>query len=208
MVSLVDDCLGRIMDTLRAQGRDDDTLVIFTSDHGEMLGDHALLLKGAMMYDEAVRVPMLVRWPGRVPAGSRTDALVGVHDVAATVREATALGPWEGDQGISLREVVENPAAARPYALTEYRDSGYPDDEPVHTTMFRNERYKIVVVHGWLDSGGKPEGELYDLVEDPNELTNLWDDAEYVGVRGELMAGLVEAMVDAEDRSAVRKAPW
>jgi hypothetical protein len=74
--------------------------------------------------------------------------------------------------------------------------------------MFRTDRYKMVVVHGWLDAGTKPEGELYDLAEDPQELVNQWDDPRFAGVRSELYAGMVEALVNAEDRSATRKKPW
>lgn len=208
MVSLVDDCVGTILDALRGSGREDDTLVVFTSDHGEMLGDHALLLKGAMMYEQAVRVPMIVRWPGQLRGGCRSDALVGLLDIATTIREATALPTSPKDQGISLRDVVKNPGKARPYALTQYRDSGYPDERPVHTTMYRTDRYKMIVVHGWLDAGTKPEGELYDLAEDPDELVNQWSDPRFAGIRSELYAGMVEALVNAEDRSAIRVKPW
>ncbi len=91
MVSLVDDCGGRVLNELDRRGKADNTLVLFTSDHGEMLGDHAMLLKGPMMYDTAVRVPLIVRWPAQVPAGARVGGLVGVHDVARTVRPATGL---------------------------------------------------------------------------------------------------------------------
>ena len=69
MVSFVDDEVGRILSALDELGLRESTLVVFSSDHGEMLGDHGLLLKGPMMYEGAVRVPLLMRWPGVLPDG-------------------------------------------------------------------------------------------------------------------------------------------
>lgn len=209
MVSLVDDCVGRILDTLRQKGLEQDTLVVFTSDHGEMLGDHALLLKGPMMYDVAVRVPMIVRWPGRVPAGHRVgDGFVGLHDVASTVRDATGLPPSDRDQGASLVAVAAGDAPPRRYALCEYRDSGYPYDPPVHTTMYRTDRHKLVVWHGEPATSAARSGELYDLAEDPDELHNLWDREEHLRTQSDLYAQLADVVVSLEDRRAPRVAPW
>lgn len=208
MVTMVDEGVGSILHKLDELGLRDDTLVIFTSDHGEMLGDHAMLLKGPMMYEAAVRIPMIVRWPGQVPAGEHIDGLVGIHDVATTVREATGLPPLARDQGISLIAVASGARQPRPFALCEYRDSGYSYDPPVHTTMYRTDRYKLVVWHGEPATGAKRSGELYDLIEDPDELENLWGAPDRLGLRAELYAELVDSLVSLEDRSAPREAPW
>ena len=90
MVTLVDDEVGRILDALDAQGLADDTIVVFTSDHGEMLGDHQLMLKGPFMYDCAVRVPLIVRWPGHLERGRRSE-LVQWVDLAPTFLEAAGV---------------------------------------------------------------------------------------------------------------------
>ena len=71
MIELIDDQVGRVLDALRESGQADDTLVIFTSDHGEMLGDHGLIQKGCRFYEGLVRVPLILAWPGRVRAGQR-----------------------------------------------------------------------------------------------------------------------------------------
>jgi arylsulfatase len=208
MVSLVDDCTGRILDLLDSRGLAENTLVIFTSDHGEMLGDHAMLLKGAMMYDSAVRVPMIARWPGSIPAGCRVDGFVGLHDIAHTVRVAAGLPESPRDQGMDLVAVSRGEVSPRPFALSQYRDSGYSYDPQVFTTMFRSGAHKIVVWHGDPATHRERTGELYDLVEDPDELTNRWDDAAWAPVKARLLAELVDAVVALEDRSAVRTHPW
>lgn len=208
MVSLVDDCVGRLLDDLEARGLTDDTLVIFTSDHGEMLGDHAMLLKGPMMYDVAVRVPMIVRWPLNVPAGTHVDGLVGVHDVARTVRKATGLIPSPRDQGLDLVGVARGVQPARSWALAQYRDAGYPNEPEVHSTMLRSGNHKIVVWHGEPATARKRAGELYDLATDPDELTNLWDDAAHLATKAALLAELADVTASIEDRSAPRPLPW
>ena len=208
MITLVDDCLGRLLAALKERDLDQDTLVIFTSDHGEMLGDHAMLLKGPMMYDVAVRVPMLLRWPGRVPAGARPPGLVGVHDVARTVRVATGLQPSARDQGLDLVSVARGEQPARTWALSQYRDSGYANDPPVHSTMLRSGHHKIVIWHGGPATERERTGELYDLATDPSELVNLWADPGYLADRARLLAEYADVSVAMEDRSATRAKPW
>ncbi|MHA6616546.1 sulfatase family protein [Pseudonocardia sp. DLS-67] len=208
MVTLVDDCVGRIMQALRDRGRAEDTLVIFTSDHGEMLGDHAMLLKGPMMYEGAVHVPMIVSWPGRVPAAERVDGFVGVHDIARTVRTAAGLPQTALDQGTDLVGVARGEQPAREYALSEYRDSGYGYDPEVLTTMLRAGDHKLVLWHGEPATARPATGELYDLAADPDELHNLWDDPAHAPVQARMLTTLVDVGVALEDRSAVRTHPW
>lgn len=207
MVTLVDDCVGRLLALLREEGIERDTLVIFVSDHGEMLGDHGLLLKGPMMYEEAIRVPLIIRWPGHVDAGARVGGFVSSLDVATTIRDATGVTRPPRDQGKDL-VAVANGAPARPYAWAEYRDSGYSYDPPVDTTMFRDEDYKLIVWHGDPDLGTAATGELYDLNNDPHELLNLWDSADYTKVRLRLYEQLADVQKAHEDRGAPRVAPW
>lgn len=206
MVSLVDDSIARILESLRASGTDRDTMVIFTSDHGEMLGDHALLLKGAMMYECAVRVPMIIRWPGHVPAGDRVNDFIGSHDVARTIRCATGLPDHPRDQGIDLVGVAAGDRAARSEAITQYRDSGYPTDPAIHTTMLRTATHKLVVHHS--ESSRPHGGELYDLDRDPDELDNLFGSSGATEIQMELYRRLVDVTFQTEDRSAVREFPW
>ncbi|MEQ7004860.1 sulfatase-like hydrolase/transferase [Actinopolymorpha sp. B17G11] len=210
MVSLVDAEVGRILATLDEEGLAENTLVIFTSDHGEMLGDHQLMLKGPMMYDCAVRVPLLMRWTGVLPAGVRRSELVQWIDLGATVLDAAGLPPLPRGQGASLLDLArgEEDAWQRDWALSEYRDSGHPYDPAVHTTMLRHDRWKLVVHHGEPATARARTGELYDLVADPHELTNLWDDPERAPVRLALQEKLLDVLVATEDRSQPREAYW
>jgi arylsulfatase len=210
MVTLVDAEVGRILATLEQEGLAGNTLVVFTSDHGELLGDHQLMLKGPMMYDCAVRVPLLMRWPGVLPMGGRRTELVQWIDLAPTVLDAAGLPPLARGQGASLLRLArgESNAWERDWALSEYRDSGHPYDPPVHTTMLRHDRWKLVVHHGGPATGRQRTGELYDLDADPQELDNLWDVATHAGVRLALQEKLLDVLVAAEDRSQSREAFW
>ncbi|MGH2601495.1 MAG: sulfatase-like hydrolase/transferase, partial [Dehalococcoidia bacterium] len=102
MVTLIDDEVRRILDALARSGLAGETLVVFTSDHGEMLGDHELLLKGPMFYEGAVRVPLLMRWPGVLPAGERRDQLVQWIDLGTTLCAAAGTPPPPHAQGADL----------------------------------------------------------------------------------------------------------
>ena len=210
MISLIDDEVRRVLAALDAAGLREETLVIFTSDHGEMLGDHQLLLKGPMMFEGAVRVPLILRWPGRLPAGVRRSELVQWIDLPNTFLETAGLPPLPRGQGASLLPLARGDAgvAWRDWALCEYRDSGHPYDPPVHTTMLRRGRYKLIVHHGAPATRRARTGELYDLAADPDELTNLWADPAHAQTRVELQDYLLDVLVATEDRTPPREALW
>ena len=88
MIELIDDNVGRMLESLERSGQRDETIVIFMSDHGEMLGDHGLLLKGCRFYEGAVRVPLIIFWPGHFLEGRRRGSLVELLDIAPTLLEA------------------------------------------------------------------------------------------------------------------------
>ncbi|WUJ69569.1 sulfatase-like hydrolase/transferase [Kribbella soli] len=203
MVTLVDDEVGRILDALDAQGLSDDTLVIFTSDHGEMLGDHQLMLKGPMMYEQAVRVPLILRWPSHLKPGTRCAELVQWIDLAPTILTAAGLQPR--GQGQDLLPLATDQQAGRGWALSEYRNSGHPYDPPVHLTMLRRGQWKLVVQHA---TSHERTGELYDLTADPDELQNLWDDPLHRDIRTDLQEFMLDVLVATEDRSQARVADW
>ena len=210
MVTLVDDEVGRIMAALAELGLAEQTLVVFTSDHGELLGDHGLLLKGPMFYEGAIRVPLILRWPGVLPAGERRADPVEWLDLGATVLAAAGAPPLPGDQGQNLLPLAvgTRDAPRRGWALCEYRNSGHPYDPPVHATMLLRGRHKIVVHHGAPASDRPRTGELYDLETDPHELRNLWHDPVAASVRSELEQALLDVLVATEERSQPRAAFW
>jgi len=208
MVALIDDEVSRILGELDRLGLAEDTLVVFTSDHGEMLGDHGQLLKGPLFYEGAVRVPMILRWPGRLPVGSVRPELVELHDLYATFLAAAGLPAPAHNNSVDLLPVARGESAGRGWALSEYRDSGHPLSPPVHATMLRTAQYKLVVHHGAPSTSRDRTGELYDLDRDPAENQNLWNDPDAAAIRQQLTEQLLDILVGTEDRSAPREAFW
>ena len=202
-VAFADQEFGRVLDTLEETGMAENTLVIFTSDHGDMLGDHQLLAKGAFFYDPCVRVPLLMRWPDRFGGGRRVPALVQNHDLAATVLAAAGIA------GEVTRAAMPESRDLTPLAGGEtdkvheevvccYRNSGLSSepsrtpyfDAPIHATMIRDGRYKLNVWHEQNGRDFQAVGELYDMDTDPQELWNLWAVPEASEARSRLTARL------------------
>ena len=207
MCDLIDEKVGRLLDALERTGQREDTLVVFTSDHGELLGDHGIYLKGPYFYEPAIRVPLVVSWPGVVREGVESDALVELTDLAPTLLDAAGETPSEGIQGRSAWPLLTgeaDPDAHRSSVYCEYYDAMPWHDEPTRprATMIRTDRYKLVRMHG-LDAG-----ELYDLQDDPTETNNLWADDDYRSVRFDLLARLADRMADTVDPLPERQAAW
>ena len=209
MIAFIDSEVGRVLEALERSGRADDTLVVFTSDHGELLGDHQMLLKGPMMYDCCARVPLVMRWPGRVAAGQRRDELVQWIDLTATLLDVADAHGLPDAQGSSLMPLAAGgPVTWRRWALSEYRDAGHPGAAGVHTTMLRWDDTKLVLWHGDPAAPRETEGELYDLANDPDELVNLYDEPSKRELRETMKDRLLNVLAATEDRSQPRLAPW
>lgn len=180
MCEIVDRHFGWIIDAVDRLGLRENTLVIFTSDHGEMLGDHGLTLKGCRFYDGAVRVPLIFSWPGVVKEGFVTDTLAELTDIAPTIAEVCGIS-FPDTHGHSLipllAESPDREYVPRTFVRCEFFNS--TNDKggtlpPVYATMYRDERYKLVTYHT------ADFGELYDMEADPREQNNLWEKAEYL----------------------------
>jgi arylsulfatase A-like enzyme len=171
-ISLVDEQMGRVLDALEKKGMLANSVVIFTSDHGEMLGDHGMSYKW-LMYDCVTNVPLIVR-DFRAPAKpAEVRDLVSLIDVGPMVCDYAGLARPSRFEGRSLRPYVDGGAIApRRHVFCE--DS--------YLLMMRSDRRKLVYYHG------QPEcGELYDLENDPHEMRNLWTAADHATVRQEML---------------------
>lgn len=210
MTTMVDDEIGRILRCLDANGLYEDTLVVLTSDHGEMLTDHGLLLKGPALYEGAVRVPLIMRWPGVRPRGERRSSVVQLVDLPATILDAAGCSGSSWHQGESLLTAATegDERWSREWALCQYRDSGRPDSPPTHATMLRWRNWKLVVFHGEPVTARGREYQLFDLSADPEERSNLADDSGHAPKLFEMVSRLLDIEVALEDRSAERVAPW
>jgi arylsulfatase len=207
MCDLIDIQVGRMLDALVRTGQREDTLVIFMTDHGEMLGDHGIYLKGPFFYEPAVRLPLIVSWPDVVPAHRRSPALVELVDIAPTLLDAAGLPPYAGMQGRSLWPLLTGRVP-----VARHRDDVYcehygtihrqPGKGSAYATMLRTERHKLVVMHG------TKTGELYDLDRDPSETHNLWHSASSHQVKFELLQRLCDRMAWTVDPLPPRAANY
>ena len=192
MVELIDTQVGRILDALEASGQAGDTLVIFTSDHGELLGDHGLLYKGCRFFEGLTHVPLILSWPGHIAEGLRSDALVELVDLAPTILDAAGLAIPEAMQGASLMPIATGAAPPdhhKDLVICDFNDSvGYsPVPDRTQATMTFDGRYKLVLYH----SHGL--GELFDLQEDPGEFDNLFGRPEIAALQADLVLRHVNA---------------
>ncbi len=202
MMELLDDEVGRVLECLESTGQLENTLIIFTSDHGDMLGDHRLMVKGAFFYDPCVRVPMLMRMPGGVNAGTKIQAPVQNFDITSTVLNAAGMAKGEyADKMPMSRDLIQtakhDKVDNREYAICRYRNTGIRNGnrywEPeIHGTMIRDERWKLSYYHT------SDEGELYDMDNDPLELNNLWNNPEYSEIKNKMKSALDASVSDDE----------
>ncbi len=206
MCDLIDDQVGRMLRALDETGQLDSTIVIYMSDHGEMLGDHGIYLKGPHFYEPAVRVPLIVSWPGTIAGERASDALVELVDIAPTLLDAAGLPPSDRMQGKSLWPTLRGEVPTDQHRNNVY--SEYYNAMPFHAgptaqaTMIRSVRYKLIAAHS---VGG---GELYDLESDPGESRNRWSDTDYAEAKSEMLERLVNRMAWTVDPWPPRTAPW
>lgn len=182
MISLIDYHVGRVLETLDRLDLTRDTLVIFTSDHGDYAGNHGLWLKGPLHYEDVIRVPFIVSWPEQIPENVQSDSLQSLVDLAPTLYEICGVDTAPFVQGVSQFHTWAHPdQAVRDYCLVENRA------EPTfYVKTIVGERYKL---NYFL---GRNEGELYDLKEDPNEFVNLFSDPNYAGIVLEMLQLMVD----------------
>ncbi len=176
-IDSVDDSVGRILDYLDEAGLADNTIVIYASDQGFYLGEHGWFDK-RFIYEESLRTPFLVRWPGVTEPGSRTDAFVSNLDFAQTFLEMAGVEAPEDMQGESLVPLLkgETPDDWRKSFYYHYYEFPGPHSVRRHYGV-RTDRYKLIYFYN-LD-----EWEFYDLERDPHELKSVYEDpaqAEFV----------------------------
>ena len=179
MISFMDHQIGRILDSLDEQGIADNTLIVFTTDHGHYIGHHGLVAKGPFHYEEGIRLPMIVRYPGNVPAGTSSDALQSLVDLPGTFLHACGIEQPGFMQGVNQLPVWRGDAGSiRDGLIVEMRHQ----PTRLNVRSFVTDRYKLTL---WKDH---PDwGELFDLQDDPSEINNRFTDPDYQSVRANLM---------------------
>jgi arylsulfatase A-like enzyme len=198
MVSCIDEHVGRLLATLERTGGDENTIVVFTADHGDYMGDHRMIRKSVNLYEALVHVPLIIRGPGI--AARPTEAMVENVDILPTLAELAGVASPKGVQGRSFASVLRGERAShRSHVCLEHGNPGpvlRPGDlspadhdrlrpyEEHHlckeissgpVKCVRSERWKFCMTPGDVD-------ELYDLQNDPHELVNLARDPRYAEV--------------------------
>jgi arylsulfatase A-like enzyme len=194
VIEMLDRHIGLLLAALEARGELENTLVVFHADHGELLGDHGLIYKGARFFEGGVRVPLILSWPGRVAAGQRATALCELVDVAPTLLEAAGIAVPETMQGRSLLPIASgraDPAHHKTRVVCDFYDSvGFSQvDDPTQATMTSDGRHKMVIYHR------HDLGELFDLQNDPGEFVDLWDAPAARGLKSEVMLQHIDAVM-------------
>jgi arylsulfatase A-like enzyme len=198
MIACVDDAIGGVLDALANAGLGDDTITMFTADHGDHLGDQQLLLKGAEQYQSILRVPMIWSDPQTTDQPARSAAIASSIDIPATILERARIEPFNGLQGQSMLGVVTG-------ETEHHRDAAFVqyDHQRVNPSLGVPPRVHSLVDAGWRMSlyHGAAWGELYDLANDPGEFDNLWDAPSAASKKAELLERLSRAEIEHIDRS-------
>ena len=203
MMACVDDAVGKVLNHLDTLGLSDDTVVLYTSDHGDFLGAHRLLLKGPIHYQSVIRVPFLWRDPGSDQAGTACDALCGTVDLAPTILDRAGLSPYNGMQGRSLLPEAADLLDHGPGCVLVEDDQqrtvlGFASSPRVHTLVDGRWRMSIYDGADW--------GELYDLEADPLENHNRWSDSAFSETKAALLEAFVRREIALVDRSPLPSA--
>ncbi|WP_126174583.1 sulfatase family protein [Altericroceibacterium xinjiangense] len=199
-LSAVDDSVGRILQWLRDSGLERDTLVVFTSDNGYMIGDHGLIDKRTA-YEPSVRVPMVMYQPGTVPAGAVNPGRIRNLDFAPTFLEFAGVQRPEYFEGQSARPLITGQVPAEDWHPEDFVYEYYWEwSFPMTPGTFSITRgdLKYIQYYGVYDLE-----ELYDLSEDPREMNNLIDDPAYLDAKIELRRALFEQLADHDGRHVI-----
>jgi len=186
LVSQIDYNIGRVLDELDRLGLADNTIVVYSADHGEMMGEHCTWTKFTLNYDPTVRIPLLIRAPGIAARGTVVDELVGSVDLMPTLCELTGYDTPDKVQGRSLVPLLRGDDVA--WRDVIFSEIGYPGNAAGRCVMARSLTHKYVHHENY----GRPFEQLFDMVHDPGEVHNLIDAAD----QAEPLARLKEAMAD------------
>lgn len=192
MITMVDDAIGQVRQAAQDAGVWDNAVQIFTSDHGDHLGEHKLLFKGSEQYDSLNHVPFIWSDP-KGASNVKSDEIGQTHDIGTTILEHAKIEPSVGMQGVVLSVAGgEGREAAHIQYETQRPQEAFGDRPRAHTVVHDRWRLTLYI--------GKCQNELFDLQDDPDEMVNLWDSPEHAKVRAEMTERLAEMEIAAVNR--------
>ncbi|MEM8859623.1 MAG: sulfatase-like hydrolase/transferase [Chloroflexota bacterium] len=198
MIAFVDEVVGEIVAKLEETGQADNTVIIFTSDHGDYMGQHGLFLKGPAHYQSLVKVPFIWCDPAQKYNRGAVDGLASYVDIGRTILDRADLWPYHDAQGQSMLPLLAGDTDThREQVLVETVTFSPQFELPIWSTVrtLVTDQYRLTI-YTHLD-----RGELYDLENDPEEIVNLWDSAEHASVKSDLLFGLAQEMASLADKS-------
>ncbi|MCD2262876.1 sulfatase-like hydrolase/transferase [Dietzia aurantiaca] len=193
-ISFIDEMVGKVVQSLSEAGVLDNTVIIVTSDHGDMFGDHGLLLKMGLHYEGCVRVPLTFTGPG--VGASSSNGLTSSLDIGPTILDLAGVPGYTGIQGHSLVPALTDPGHRVRDALYIEEDQMFDAFRLGIPTQLRTaitDDARVTVLHG------SDDGELFDLRNDRNEMHNLWNDPEYADLKSRMLFRLLQAQLDHTD---------
>lgn len=198
MIALIDHSIGRVMECLREQGLEDNTTIVLTSDHGDLMGDHHFLYKGPYPCRSLLNIPFIVADPGRAPR--ETDAVMSNVDAMPTMLDLLGVDIPSCVQGRSFKDVIEGGQGDPDHVAL---CSGWSKESSLyyHLSIY-GDKYRITYYPNMDD------GELYDLERDPHELNNLYHDPKHSEVRDALLLRLLRELGRAEPNTLPTVAWW
>lgn len=189
MISLMDKYIGVIVDKLGELNLAENTILVFTTDHGHFFGQHGLQAKGPFHYEDLLRIPFIARMPETIPGGRVTSAIQSHVDIAPTFLEFAGIEIPRTMTGVSQKGLwAGSEQQPRTHAICEF----HHEATTVNLRTYVDHRYKITVYQG------REYGELFDLEKDPGEIFNLWNVPEHAELKRDLLLRYIWAELGKE----------
>jgi arylsulfatase A-like enzyme len=210
ILSLIDYGVGKILAALNSFGLEKNTMVIFTSDHADLMGDHGMLFKGPAHFQGLIKIPLIWKVPGITKPGSVTESLASSIDIPSTILNILNVKEKfqpPGMQGVDLSPILQDPSIKiRDHCIIEEDEDAHKDQksdkyQTIRVRTMITEDYRISMYQGWENIG-----DLYDMKNDPNEQHNLWHNENYKEIRDKLVYKMFHEILNLQDRFPKKQA--
>jgi len=199
MTANLDWNVGRLLEAVNGAGIGENTIIVFTSDHGEMLGSHGRMMKN-IFYEEAARVPFLIHWPAKVPKGHVSDAPMNTVDIMPTLLAFAGVPVPDKVEGTDLSHLAMNKEGPEPeFAFLMNTGACAAWEDGHEWRALRNKQYTYAVFRGWERKGLPRKELLFDNVADPLQMKNLASQPEYEKITADFRKKLKEKMTSLGD---------